>query len=37
MPKLDFIETGNLKSKDLIIFTQGWPDNHVIWDWISWK
>jgi hypothetical protein len=28
---------GNNKSKTLIVFLQGWPDNRQMWDWINWK
>ena len=35
-PLLHYVE-GNKESKSLLVFLQGWPDNHVMWDWINWK
>lgn len=35
-PLLHYVE-GKEDSKTLLVFLQGWPDNHVMWDWIDWK
>ena len=37
MVKLNFYEEGNSKSNKLIVFLQGWPDNHNLWECLHWR
>lgn len=34
---LDFHIEGDKCSNNLLVFLQGWPDNHRLWEWIDWK
>lgn len=34
---LEYIEEGNQKSDEVIVFLQGWPDNAKVWDCLNWQ
>ena len=29
---LEYFLSGNKNSKDIVVFLQGWPDNHKVWE-----